>query len=85
MVLIQPLLAHSPDQDTSSVQALPPTRAHTNEGTAALQVDEGDLQEFCLSAPHVTLFGVYHVWVHQNPGTHLDGGIKEDIKWQKMW
>ena len=26
------------------------------------------------------LFGVYHYLVHQNPDTHLDGGIEEDGK-----
>ena len=31
------------------------------------------------------LFGVYQDWVHQNPGTHLYGGIREDGKWQAIW
>ena len=28
---------------------------------------------------------VYGDWVHGNPGTHLDGGISEDGRWQKWW
>ena len=32
-----------------------------------------------------TLYGVYQDWVHQNPGNHLDGEIKEDVKWQDRW
>ena len=28
---------------------------------------------------------VYGDWVHQNPGTHLDGGISEDGRWQRWW
>ena len=31
------------------------------------------------------LYGVYHDWVHQNTGNHLDGGIKEDDKFQANW
>ena len=31
-----------------------------------------------------TISIVYQDWVHQNPGTHLDGGIEEDGKWQKI-
>ena len=31
------------------------------------------------------LFGVFQDWVHQNPGTHLYGGIYEDGKWQVIW
>ena len=26
------------------------------------------------------LFNIYQDWVHQNPGTHLNGGIEEDGK-----
>ena len=29
------------------------------------------------------LFNINQGWVHQNPGTHLDGGIEEDGKWEK--
>ena len=28
---------------------------------------------------------VYGDWVHGNPGTHLDGGVKEDGLWQGWW
>ena len=28
---------------------------------------------------------VYGDWVHSNPGTHLDGRIKDDGKWQGWW
>ena len=31
------------------------------------------------------ILGVYQDLVHQNPGTHLDGGIEEDRKWQEIW
>ena len=35
-----------------------------------------------LKAAANELFGVYQDWVHQNNGTHLDGGITEGGKWQ---
>ena len=28
---------------------------------------------------------VYGDWVHANPGTHLDGGIRDDSAWQAWW
>ena len=28
---------------------------------------------------------VYGDWVHANPGTHLDGGIKDNSAWQAWW
>ena len=31
------------------------------------------------------LFRFDQNWVHQNPGTHLDGSIEEDGKWQQRW
>ena len=27
----------------------------------------------------------YGDWVHTNPGTHLEGGIREDSVWQAWW
>ena len=28
---------------------------------------------------------VYGDWVHANPGTHLDGGVRGDSAWQAWW
>ena len=28
---------------------------------------------------------LYRDWVHGNPGTHLDGGVKDDSAWQAWW
>ena len=39
----------------------------------------------CLTAARDMIFDVYQDWVHQNPGTYLDGGIEEDGKWKKRW
>ena len=32
-----------------------------------------------------TFFGLYQDWVHNNHGTHLDGRVDEDGKWQAIW
>ena len=28
---------------------------------------------------------VYRDWVHNNPGTHLDGSVKDESAWQAWW
>ena len=28
---------------------------------------------------------VYRDWVHANPGTHLEGGIGDNVAWQAWW
>ena len=28
---------------------------------------------------------VYGDWVHVNHGTHLDGGVRDDLEWQAWW
>ena len=46
---------------------------------------KSDLNEACLTADDDVLFGIYQDWVHQNPGTHLDGGLEDNVKWQVIW
>ena len=46
---------------------------------------ESDLEVFRLMAADDAIFGIYQYWLHQNPGTHLDGGIHEYGKWQSTW
>ena len=43
----------------------------------------GNLTRERLKSDNDKLFGFYQDWVHQNPGTHLDGGIEQDSKWKK--
>ena len=33
----------------------------------------------------LSLREVYGDWVHANPGTHLEGGIRDDSAWQAWW
>ena len=45
----------------------------------------GDLPNERFMETDDNILGVYYYWVHQNPGMHLDGGIKDDSKWQEKW
>ena len=36
------------------------------------------LEDLCLQE-------VYRDWVHANPGTHLNGGVRNDSAWQAWW
>ena len=73
---------HSPLEDTLVTSAEPLPRPHVKSGDAALQARAGDLLYVCLLGANYMLYGVYQGWVTQNTGEHLDGGIKEDSKWQ---
>ena len=43
-----------------------------------------NLEGVFLMATDKVIFGVYQVWVHQNPSTYLEGGIGEDGKSQAL-
>jgi hypothetical protein len=45
----------------------------------------GDLPGATISDADRLLNKVYGDYVHQNPGTHLDGGIADDALWQERW
>ena len=72
----------------------PPVQPGT-EGTARMRGDKdatgepvegegasGDVPGYVPTPEDLRLREVYGDWVHQNPGTHLDGGISEDGRWQ---
>ena len=46
---------------------------------------KGDEPGYNLTPEDLRLREVYVEWVHANPGTHLDGGISDDAKWQAWW
>eukprot|EP00957_Ditylum_brightwellii_P196594 14978887-Ditylum_brightwellii.AAC.1 len=49
-------------------------------------VDDGaDLPGFVPSEADRRLQEVYGDTIHLNDGTHLDGGIADDGKWQERW
>ena len=45
----------------------------------------GDLPGAEVSAADLKLMDVYGDYIHQNDGSHLDGGIKDDAVWQARW
>ena len=45
--------------------------------------ENGDVPWYTPTPEDLRLREVYGDWVHGNPGTHLDGGISEDGRWQK--
>ena len=52
---------------------------------AALLESVVDLPYESLMDANEKILGVYQDWVHQNPGSHMDGGTEEDSKWQERW
>ena len=44
--------------------------------------EKGDVSGYVPTPEDLPLREVYGDWVHGNPGTHLDGGVKEDGLWQ---
>jgi hypothetical protein len=42
----------------------------------------GDLPGVTISEAELKLMKVYGDHIHQNDGTHLDGGMKDDDAWQ---
>ena len=81
----QPSLSHSPLTDYS-VPLEPPSLLHrVNDTTAACLSSMANHPEVHLKAAENTIFSVYQDWVHQNPGTQLDGGINKYGKWKDRW
>ena len=76
-----PLLTHMTFQYSPLIYApgaldSPPPLLSEGIITSVCLVSEGDLPGDCITAANDNLFGVYQYWVHQNPGTHQDGGIE---------
>ena len=88
-IFLSPLLTQPPYQFLTPVHApdapdsplLGPYQEAINTDRLASEVDlDGD----CLMSPNNNFPGVYQDWIHQNSGTHLDGGIDENGKWQEI-
>jgi hypothetical protein len=45
----------------------------------------GDLPGATITDADRKLLEVYGDYIHQNDGTHLDGGIQDDAVWQEYW
>ena len=76
---------NSPLTDTSVAIDKPLTWPRVEDGDATLLVSMSDHSKVRLKGSNKTIFRVYQDWLYQNPRKHLDGGIKEDGKWQSRW
>ena len=50
-----------------------------------MEGEEGDEPGYTPTPEDLGIQEVYGVWVHANPGTHLDGGIGDDTAWKVWW
>ena len=87
------------DENASGQRNVPrmPAQPYTGEkdrrkgdadATGATTEGEGEsgyVPGYVPTSDDLRLREVYGDWVHGNPGTHLDGGITDDGKWQGCW
>ena len=55
------------------------TPSEDGEGTT------GNVPGYQPTLEDLRLREIYRDWVHTNPGTHLDGGVRNDSAWQAWW
>ena len=79
----QPSSQSSPFVKVPQAPDSPPPIFRKNKTKTTCISSKIDLTKDRLTASDDMLFGINEGWVHQNPGTHLDGVIEEDCKWQK--
>ena len=72
----QPYLPHPPLVDTKVAPFEPLTHPYIEAGDVPHIACMADLPEVHLKGAYNMLFGIYQVWVHQNIGKHMNGGIK---------
>jgi hypothetical protein len=71
------------DEEAESVDPITPSEAKRMEGRRGENA-VGDLPGAIVSdADRMLVDKVYGDHVHQNPGTHLNGGIEDDAMWQR--
>ena len=58
---------------------------YETEETAEGEGERGDVPGYVPTPEDLRLREVYGDWVHGNPGTHLDVGVKEDGLWKGWW
>ena len=54
-------------------------------GGMSLPEENADLPDFTPELAHLFLRVVYGDFLHQNDGSHLDGGVVDDAIWQRCW
>jgi hypothetical protein len=55
------------------------------EAEAEESKQNGDLPDYILTDADRMMDGVYGDHIHQNDGSHLTGGVSDDIDWQGYW
>ena len=80
---MQPLSQSLPPVDALDSLDSPSPGAQEDVSDAACLASMNDLPRENLKAANDKFFGVYQDWVYQNPGTHLDGWVDGDVRWQK--
>ena len=76
----QPYSQNSPLTDASVATNEPMLLPRVDNSDTTYLAITYDHPEVRLKAANNALFHVYENWEHQNPGTRLDSGIKEDRK-----
>ena len=81
----QPYFPNSPltDAFVAPDENPPPPRIEAVNNTRISSAS--DLTEVRFKGANNMIYWIYQYWVHQNPGNHLDGVIKEYGKWQASW
>ena len=46
---------------------------------------DGYVPGYTSTPENLRLREVYGDWIHANPGTHLDGGVRDDSAWKAWW
>ena len=72
-------MATGEGEDKSAGDRATTTPPEDGEGTS------GDVPGYQPTPEDLHLREVYGDWVHANPGTHLDGGVRDDSAWQAWW
>ena len=68
-------------KETARMRGDADTMGEPVEGEGA----SGDMPRYVPTPEDVRLREVYGKWVHGNPGTHIDGGVADDLAWQAWW
>ena len=76
---------YSPLTNALVITHEPLTHPHVDYGRPAWIASTSDLPEVRLKGSQRSALWGLQYWVHQNTGNHLDGGIKQDVKWQARW
>jgi hypothetical protein len=73
------------NDDARDVEPLTPETPSLEEEEEVQDTPIGDLPGAVISEADLKMKEVFGDYVHQNDGSHLDGGIKEDGAWQEQW